>query len=194
MSAPIGGAPRIDRAIHGALILAYASLRSGDRAGLFAFDDKPRLSTGVVAGVGAFPLLARQAARIDYGAEEPNYALGLTSLSSSLKRRSLVVIFTEFADPTAAELMIESTARLVKRHLVLFVVMRDDELEALVTAPPDTPEDVARTVVAASLLQQRDLVLARLRRLGAHIVETPADRVGPDVLNVYLDLKRRDLL
>jgi uncharacterized protein (DUF58 family) len=194
MSEPIGGAPRIDRAIHGALILAYASLRSGDRAGLFAFDDKPRLSTGVVAGVGAFPLLARQAARIDYGAEEPNYALGLTSLSSSLKRRSLVVIFTEFADPTSAELMIESTARLVKRHLVLFVVMRDDELEALVTAPPDTPEDVARAVVAASLLQQRDLVLARLRRLGAHIVETPAERIGPEVLNVYLDLKRRDLL
>lgn len=194
MSEPIGGAPRIDRAIHGALILAYASLRSGDRAGLFAFDDRPRLSTGVVAGVGAFPLLARQASRIDYGAEEPNYALGLTSLSSGLKRRSLVVIFTEFADPTAAELMIESTARLVKRHLVLFVVMRDDELEALVTAPPETPEDVARAVVAASLLQQRDLVLARLRRLGAHIVETAAERVGPEALNVYLDLKRRDLL
>lgn len=194
MCEPIAGAPRIDRAIHGALILAYASLRSGDRAGLFAFDDRPRLSTGVVAGVGAFPLLARQAARIDYGSAEPNYALGLTSLSSSLKRRSLVVIFTEFADPTAAELMIESAGRLVKRHLVLFVVMRDDELEALVTAPPETPEDVARAVVAASLLQQRDLVLARLRRLGAHIVETPAERVGPEVLNVYLDLKRRDLL
>lgn len=194
MCEPIGGAPRIDRAIHGALILAYASLRSGDRAGLFAFDDRPRLSTGVVAGVGAFPLLARQAARIDYGSEEPNYALGLSSLSTSLKRRSLVVIFTEFADSTAAELMIESAGRLVKRHLVLFVVMRDDELEALVTAPPETPEDVARAVVAASLLRERDLVLARLRRLGAHIVETPAERVGPEVLNVYLDLKRRDLL
>lgn len=194
MSEPVAGAPRVDRAIHGALILAYASLRSGDRAGLFAFDDRPRLSTGMVAGVGAFPLLARQAARIDYGAGEPNYALGLTSLSSSLKRRSLVVVFTEFADSTAAELMIESAARLVKRHLLLFVVMRDEELEALVTAPPDTPEDVARAVVAASLLRERDLVMARLRRLGAHIVETPADRIGPEVLNVYLDLKRRDLL
>ena len=25
-------------------------------------------------------------------------------------------------------------------------------------------------------------------------VETPAERIGPEVLNVYLDLKRRDLL
>ncbi len=28
----------------------------------------------------------------------------------------------------------------------------------------------------------------------AHIVEAPADRLGPEALNVYLDLKRRDLL
>jgi uncharacterized protein (DUF58 family) len=194
MSEPINGAPRIDRAIHGALILAYASLRSGDRAGLFAFDDRPRLSTGPLSSIAGFPLLVRQAAAIDYGTEETNYALGLTTLSTGLKRRSLVVIFTEFADSTSAELMIETAGRLIKRHLVLFAVMRDDELEALVTAPPETPEDVARAVVAASLLRERDLVLARLRRLGAHIVETPADRIGPAVLNAYLDLKRRDLL
>lgn len=194
MSEPIDGAPRIDRAIHGALILAYACLRSGDRAGLFAFDARPRLSTGALSSIAGFPLLVRQAGAIDYGTEETNYALGLTTLSAGLKRRSLVVIFTEFADSTAAELMIETTGRLIKRHLVLFVVMRDDELEALVTAPPETPEDVARAVVAASLLRERDLVLARLRRLGAHIIETPADRIGPEVLNVYLDLKRRDLL
>ena len=194
MSEPVGGAPRIDRAIHGALVLAYAALRGGDRAGLFAFDERPRLSTGAVAGVGSFPLLARQAAGIDYGVEETNYALGLTTLSSSLKRRSLVVIFTEFADSTAAELMIETTGRLIKRHLVLFVVMRDEEMEALVAAEPETPEDVARAVVAATLLRERDLVLARLKRLGAHIVEAPADRLGPEVLNLYLDLKRRDLL
>lgn len=194
MSEPIDGAPRIDRAIHGALILAYAALRSGDRAGLFAFDDRPRLSTGALSSVAGFPLLVRQAAAIDYGTEETNYALGLTTLSAGLKRRSLVVIFTEFADSTSAELMIETTGRLIKRHLVLFVVMHDEELEALVTAPPDSPEDVARAVVAATLLRERDLVLARLRRLGAHIVEAPADRIGPDVLNVYLDLKRRDLL
>ena len=53
---------------------------------------------------------------------------------------------------------------------------------------------MSRAVVAATLLRERDLVLARLRRLGAHIVEAPADRLGPAVLNSYLDLKRRDLL
>jgi uncharacterized protein (DUF58 family) len=72
--------------------------------------------------------------------------------------------------------------------------MRDEELEDLAAAEPIEAEDVARSVVASGLLRERELVLTRLRRMGVHIVEAPADRIGPDVLNAYLELKRRDLL
>ncbi|CAN7385052.1 DUF58 domain-containing protein [Phenylobacterium sp. LjRoot164] len=194
MSEPVDGAPRIDRAINGALLLAHACLRSGDRAGLFAFDSAPRLSTGAVGGPNAFMVLQQMAGRIDYSTEETNYALGLSVLAGELQRRSLVVVFTDFTDQTAAQLMIESVGRLVGRHLIMFVVLKDEELEGMVAAEPKTPEDVSRAVFAASLLRERDLVISRLRRLGVHIVETPADRIGTEVINAYLDLKRRDLL
>ena len=104
------------------------------------------------------------------------------------------MVFTDFTDSTAAELMIESLGRLLKRHLVLFVVLRDEELEALAAAAPETAEEVSRAVVAASLLRERETVISRLRRMGAHIVDAPADQVGPEAVNAYLDLKRRDLL
>lgn len=194
MCEPVGGAPRIDRAINAALLLSYVCLRAGDRAGLYAFDSRPRANSGAVAGMGAFPLLQRIAQRIDYSAEETNYTLGLTALSGTLQRRSMVVIFTDFADSTSAELMIETLGRLLKRHLVIFVVMRDEELEGLTAIDPETPEDVSRAVVAASLLRERDTVITRLRRMGAHIVDAPIDRIGPALLNAYLDVKRRDLL
>lgn len=191
---PVGGMPRIDRFIHAALLLSYACLRAGDRTGLFAFDSQPRLSTGAVGGLGAFRLLQTVAGRIDYSTHETNYTLALATLSGQLQRRSLIVIFTDFTDSTAAELMIESLARLLRRHLVLFVVLRDAELEGLVAASPETPEDVSRAVVADTLLRERETVIGRLRRMGAHIVDAPAESVGPEVVNAYLDLKRRDLL
>ena len=191
---PVGGMPRIDRFIHAGLLLSWACLRSGDRAGLFAFDSAPRLSTGAISGPDAFRTLQAVAGRIDYSTHETNYTLALATLSGQLQRRSLVVVFTDFTDSTAAELMIESLGRLLRRHLVLFVVLRDEELEALAAASPEEPEDVSRAVVAGSLLREREAVVARLRRMGAHIVDTPADRVGPEVVNAYLDLKRRDLL
>nr|WP_221230535.1 DUF58 domain-containing protein [Brevundimonas variabilis] len=194
MCEPVGGAPRIDRAINGALLLSYACLRSGDRVGMFAFDSRPRISTGAASGLDSFRLLQRVAGQIDYSTEETNYTLGLATLSGALQRRSLVVVFTDFTDSTSAELMVESLGRLLRRHLVLFVVLRDEELEGLIDADPLEPDDIARAVVAAMLLKERDTVVARLRRMGVHVVETRAAHVGPAVINAYLDLKRRDLL
>jgi uncharacterized protein (DUF58 family) len=103
-----------------------------------------------------------------------------------------VVVFTEFTDPTSAELMIENVGRLLARHMVVFVALRDDELEALVRAAPVTPEDVSRAVIAQSLLRERDLVTMRLRRLGVEIVEAHAQAIGPALLDRYLEIKRRN--
>ncbi len=194
MGEPLAGLPRIDRAINAALTLAYVSLKIGDRVGLFGFDSRPRLSTGIASGVGSFPLLERLAASLDDSDEETNYTLGLTQLASDLERRSLIVVFTEFADPTSAELLIENAARIGKRHLLMFVVFRDEELEAFAQAEPTTADDVSRAVAAATLLRERELVITRLRRTGAQIVDAPVASVGPRLLNAYLDLKRRDLL
>src|SRR5262249_34215245 len=194
MCAPLLGVPRIDRAINAALLMAFVSLKLGDRVGFFGFDVQPRLFSGAVSGAQAFPLLQRLAARLDYSAEEPNYTLALTQLGAALERRALIVVFTDFADTTSAELMLEDVGRLLKRHLVLFVVFRDEELEAIARREPVDAEAVSRAVTAEALLRERDLVIARLTRMGALIVDAPAAAMGSALLQAYIDLKRRDLL
>jgi uncharacterized protein (DUF58 family) len=194
MCEPLAGQPRLDRALHAGLLLAYAALKLGDRVGLFAFDAKKRLSSGTVPGARSFPVLQRLAASIDYSNEETNFTLGLTQLAAELERRSLVVVFTDFADSTSAELMIDNAARLLRRHLVLFVVFRDEELEAMVDKEPAEAKDVSRAVIADALLREREVVTTRLKRLGAEIVDAPAEQAGINLLNAYLDLKRRNVL
>lgn len=194
MCEPIGIAPRIDRAIEAALFTALACLRGGDKAGFFAFDARPRLFTGALGGRSAYKTLQQCAGEIDYCAEETNYVLGLTSLSGELKRRSLIIVFTEFADHTAAQMMIEALGRLLKRHLVIYVAFDDEELEAFQCAAPQNAEDVCRAVVAASISSERELVLAKLKAMGAHIVVGAAREIGPNIISTYLDLKKRDLL
>jgi uncharacterized protein (DUF58 family) len=194
MCEPLLGQPRIDHALHAALLLAYAALKLGDRVGLYAFDAKPRLSSGAVSGARAFPLLQNLAARVDYTSEETNYTLGLTQLSGELERRSLIAVFTDFADSTSAELMIENIERLLRRHLVLFVAFRDEELEGMADKEPFEPGDVSRAVIADALLREREVVISRLRRMGVEIVDAPAARAGVSLLNAYLDLKRRNVL
>ena len=152
-----------------------------------------RVDGPFLAGKPAFPQLQALGARIDYGVEATNYTLALHTLGGELDRRALVVVFTEFTDTVGAELMLEAAGRLARRHVVLFVVFQDAELEALVAAPPQEPEDVSRAVVAASLLRERALVIERLRRLGARVLQTRPDRMGGALIDAYLDLKRREL-
>lgn len=194
MCEPLAGLPRIDRAVSAALLIAFVALKDGDRVGLFGFDSHPRLSSKAVSGGRSFALLQRLAAGLDYSPNETNYTLGLTTLAAGLHRRSLIIVFTEFSDTVSAELMLNAVGILLKRHLVLFIVLRDEELETLAAREPVEADDVVRAVTAAALLRERRLVVTRLRHLGVQIVETDHDRAGPALVAAYLDLKRRSLL
>ncbi len=190
----VAGVPRVDRAVSAALLTAFVALRDGDRVGLYAFDSKPRASSNPISGPRAFPMLQRVAASIDYSQAETNYTLVMATLASQLSRRSLVVVFTEFPDTISAERMLQAIGPLLRRHLLLFVVIRDEELEAFTARDPGEPEDISRAVMAAGLLRERALVLTRLRHMGVQVIETAADAAGPALVAAYLDLKRRDAL
>jgi len=194
MCEPLAGVPRVDRAVSAALLTAFVALKDGDRVGLFAFDSKPRAASQPISGARAFAMLQRVAAGIDYSAAETNYTLALATLASDLSRRSLVVVFTEFADTISAELMMTAVGTLLKRHLVLFVVLKDEELEAFAAAEPVAPDDISRAVTAAALLRERRLVITRLRHLGVHVLEAASAEAGPALVNAYLGFKRRALI
>ncbi|MCA0033534.1 DUF58 domain-containing protein [Mesorhizobium sp. B263B2A] len=194
MCEPVDGVPKVDRAVTAALLSAFIALKGGDLVSLFSFDARPRVSSGAVRGSPSFTMIQKRAAEIDYSSEETNFTLALTTLAAKLDRRSLVIIFTDFVDPISAELMLRTVGRLTERHLVLFMLMKDAELEALADMAPATPEDVARAVTAGGLLRQRQVVIGRLRLLGAHVIEADHQRLGPALVERYIQLKEENLL
>ena len=191
MCEPVEGLPRIDRAVTAALTASYVALKGGDRVALFGFARRPEVMTPFVGDTRAFHQLQSAAAGLDYHAQEPNFTLALASLTARLKRRSLVILFTDFTDPTGAELMIESVGRLAEKHVVLFVTIEDAELSALADTEPHRLDDLAVAVTAETLARQRRIVLERLRQMGVDIIEAPWDRIGYHVIDSYLDIKRK---
>jgi uncharacterized protein (DUF58 family) len=194
MSEPVAGLSRLDRVVSAMLLTGWVALKLGDRVSLHAFDSRPRIASGLVSGAGAFGELQRLAARIEYSGEETNYSFALSSLAARLTRRSMIIVFTEFTDLTSAEFLVRAAARLVETHLVMIVVLRDEELESFVERRPQSADDVTRAVTAAALLKDRLMVLTRLRHLGAHVIESEYDRVADRLVQGYVDLKRRNLL
>jgi uncharacterized protein (DUF58 family) len=190
MCEPVAGMPRIDRAVSAALATSYVALKGGDRVSLFGFAARPELMTPFVTDSRDFHRLQSAAAGLDYRAQEPNFTLALATLAGRLQRRSLIVVFSDFTDPTSAQLMIESVGRLVSRHLVIFVTMTDEELEDIALAAPDDMQDLAMAVTADSLLRQRALVVRRLKQLGVDVIEAPHRLIGTRLIDAYLAIKR----
>lgn len=194
MNEPVAGVAKLDHAINNGLVLGYACLRHGDRVGVFGFDSRMRLFTEPVGGVHQFNHFLKASADLEYRPEETNFTLALSELLTRLKQRSLIILMTEFVDTTTAELMVENIERLAARHVVLFVTLRDPSLHDTVNARPRGLEDVTRSVIAADLDRERRVVFERLRRMGVHCLEAPSERVGTELVNRYLAIKRKELI
>jgi uncharacterized protein (DUF58 family) len=190
MCEPVAGQARLDRAISAGLAAGWVALKGGDLVSVFGFAERVLLSTPFATDAGGFGRLQSAAALLDYRAREPNFTLALASLAQALQRRALIVVFSDLTDPTGAQMMVESIGRLVARHRVLFVTMRDEELETIARAAPETAEHVARAVGAGQLLRQRALVTAQLRQIGVDVVEAPHDRIGLALIDAYLAIRQ----
>ncbi|HZU62879.1 MAG TPA: DUF58 domain-containing protein [Novosphingobium sp.] len=190
MCEDLGRLTRLDRAIAAALAAGWVALREGDRVGLFGFAAQVELATPLY-GQGGFARLRAAAAELAYRAEEPNFTLALASLVAHLRRRSLVVVFSDFTDPTSATMMVESIGRLLARHRVLFVTLEDAGLEEMARGAPVDLGALARAVGAQGLLDERARVLARLRQAGVEVLEAPAGQLDMRLIDTYLGLRAR---
>jgi uncharacterized protein (DUF58 family) len=194
MSEPLEGVPRLDHAINAALQMTWVSLEHGDRVGVFGFDARVRRYARPIGDTANFALIQRQMAELEYRPEESNYTLGLMDLMGRLDRRSLIVVMTDFVDTVTAELMLDNLQRLSARHLVLFIALRDRALDGVAAAAPRDLRGLARSVLASDFVAEREVVLQRLQRLGVLCIDAEPGQLGTELVNRYLDIKRREML
>ncbi len=194
MLEPIAGAPKLDHAVKAGLVLGWVSLYGGDVVGGCGFDVRFRNFVQPGRGMRYFTQLQRFATGLEYRTEETNFYLGLTELYARLGKRSLIVLFSEFVDSIAAELLLENLHLLLKRHLVMFVTLRDPMLHTMRAAKPSGFMPVAEAVIANDFIRERSVVLEKIQRLGVHCLDVPVDGLSTAVLNRYLLIKQRGLL
>ncbi len=194
MMEPVNGLPKLDHAIKAGLLLSWISLHSGDLVGGCGFDMRFRGFLKPGRGMPYFTQFQRFTAGLEYRTEETNFTLGLMELNSRLQRRALVVLFTEFVDTISAELLIESLQLMLRRHVVVFVTMRDPMLTRLQEASPNNFTRAAEAVIADDFLRERSIVLERAARLGVHCLDVPVEEISAALLNRYLVIKQRGLL
>lgn len=194
MREEIEGLPKIDRAINAALATTWAAGLGGDQVGFFAFDSRPRQFIPPSPGRTAFNRFRFEAANLKYSSVETNHTLALAHLNGLLNRRSMIVVFSDFVDSTTAELLVENISVLSRHHLLIFVAMRDPALDRITNPEDPSLTQVAEAVSASQIVRERRLVLDELQRLGVVCLDIAPDKLTPELVSTYLDIKAREMI
>jgi len=183
------GRASLDGAVDACLALARAAARGGDRVGLLAFGAEVRALVPPRRGTGQLGPIAAALHALESRPEESDVAGALDVLEAHQRRRALVVLLTDVADPDGAAVLVARAGLLRRRHLLSLVAAADPELTAAATRRPRSAEDAYARVAAERILTERSLALRRLRSAGIRTDDVPADRLAAAAVARYLAAK-----
>jgi uncharacterized protein (DUF58 family) len=187
MAAPLGDRTRLDAAVDAAVAVALVADELGDRVGVLAFDGEVRRRLAPRRGGGH--AVVRALLDLEPRAEEPAYELAFRSVEGA--KRSLMLVFCDLLEETAARPLADAVPVLARGHAVTVASVRDPDLDAVLATEPAGLHGVGAQAVALDVLAARARVGHMLRRAGADVVEAPADGLAAACVGAYLRAKAR---
>ena len=194
MCARSEGKTKLDHALEAAVQLAHSAMAGGDQPGIFAFSNQVLFFIPPKRSPDQLRRILEKTVSLEPRFVEPRYEDAFLWLRFRLRRRSLIVIFTDLLDEVASENLLEAVTLLKARHLPLCAAVRESEWDRVMNEPPSTPFEVYERSALQQSLRQRRKALGVLLQKGSLVTDLPPSRLSPGILERYLDVKRRGLL
>lgn len=182
---------KIDYAINAVLMLSYVAGLRGDRVGLLTFADDVTSYLAPKTGRGQFYKMLATLYAVESQPVESDFVRAFSYLGAKHKKRSLIVIFSDIATGIAADTLVRQIAPLAPRHVPLLVAISDPTVVELARQIPRDSVGVYERAVAEKLVDERALILEKLRQRGVLTLDVPANQLTVAVVNKYLELKAR---
>ena len=191
MRQEIGYVQKLDTVINAAILLAHVVTRADDRAGMLLFDEAARTWLPPRKGKAQTTHLLHALYGVHALPVESDYRSAFRHLAARWRKRSLIVLFTDLADPVTSAMLLSEIAMLSRTHLVCCVTVRDPLLSERARRWPDSVEHVYEKAVASETLAERRKTLALLERQGILVVDAEPNQLSAELVARYLAVKRQ---
>lgn len=188
------GMTLLDYSINAALVLAFVAMNRGDKAGLVTFNERfgSYLPASRRAGQMQRLLECLYAQETTFG--ETDYPTLVTGMNTYVSKRSLLILYTGFADMAAMKRQLPYLKQLNSRHRLLVVYFEDREMADYIAQRPRDTEDYYRHVTAEKTAAGQRAIVAELKRHGILSIMTTPGNLSVDVINKYLEIKSRQMI
>ncbi|MBW3561238.1 MAG: DUF58 domain-containing protein [Actinobacteria bacterium] len=189
MAGTVAGVARLELAIDGAMAIAELAGRIGDHVGTMAFARDVRSAIAPRTGRQHAHRILDALFDLDPTFDAPDYRVAFTRLLTRHRRRMLLVLLTELTHEAALDALYRAVPMLLRHHLLIVGAVRDPDVIAEAEQVPQDADGVYHKAAAVGALDARSRAAARLRSLGAQVVDEPPERFAGVLADHYLRIK-----
>ena len=183
------GMTYLDYAINASLVLSYVAMRKEDKAGVLTFAEKCEDFVSASRRTGHMQTLLDSLYRQQTRFGESDFSSLVTYVNCHISKRSLLVLYTNFANQASMERQLPYLKQLNRRHRLLVVFFEDNEINEYISTRPSSDEEYYRHVIAEKFAYEQRLIVSSLRQHGILALLTAPENLSVDVINKYLELK-----
>jgi uncharacterized protein (DUF58 family) len=189
MAGVVADVPRLDHAMDAVMMLTTVATRLGDRAGLVAFDAEVRAVVGAGHARDQLGRMTEAMFTLEPRLVESDYRLAFATTLARFRRRTMLVVLTELAEQALTETLLPALPLIARDHIVVVASVADPQVGRWARSSPVEATAAYRKAAAVAALTDRRRAAARLRGLGAVVVDAPPGRLAPDLADTYLKVK-----
>ncbi len=194
MQQAFNGMTLLDYAINATLVLSYVAVRKDDKAGLMTFNED--LDDFLQAAKSSTQmqniLEALYAQETDFG--ETDYSALLVNVNRLIRKRSLLVLYTNFSGLNSLQRQLPYLRQLNQRHRLLVVFFDDEQLNEFIRQKPHDSEEYYQQIIAEKISREKQLIVTTLQQQGILSLLTTPDHLSINVINRYLEIKSRQMI
>lgn len=194
MKMPFQGLSLLDHAINSILLLQSVCLQKEDKVGLISFSNK--LDTVIAAekksGQSQKIMQALYKEQTDF--KEADFELLYLQLRRRIKQRSLIILYSNFETLSACKRQMTYLKSIAKFHVLVVILFKNMELEAVTQAEVHTVQDIYVKTIAEKYSFEKKLIAKELRNNGILTILTSPQELSTNSINKYLEIKAKQIV
>ncbi len=189
MAGRVDDVPRVEHAMDAVMMMTAVATRLGDRCGLVAFDREVQRVVGPAQSRTQLARVTEAMYELEPQLAESDYAGAFAETLGRFRRRAMLVILTDLVEQSVGDSLVPALPLIVRNHLVVVAGVADPDVVRWAAESPDDASGAYRKTAAVQALEERRRTVARLRGLGATVIDAPPGKLAPLLADTYLSVK-----
>jgi uncharacterized protein (DUF58 family) len=182
----VDGVPRLEHLLDATFALVTVATGLEDGVGVVAYDDEVRASLPPSHRPDQLARVVEATYDLEPVLVETDHRTALAHTKARHKRLTTVVIATDLTEATVAQTLVPALPLVLRDTSVVVLAVTDPEVRGWADRPVDDDADAYLRAAATSALDERARLAARLRGLGASVVDAPPGRLAGRLVDHYL--------